>query len=317
MTKRKQKERLFVDCYDEWIEIYKVGDISDITLKKYRIASEFLRKTCPKLRLSDFDRTQYQKILNEYAKTHEKSTTGDFHHLVKACIKDLFHDRQLEVDPTYRAVIKGKAPSIDKKKKFLQVEELQKMLHTLDLNNELGVDWMVFIIAKTGIRFAEALAITPEDFDWTENKLSIDKTWDYKSGHGGFKPTKTKGSVRKITLDWQTIGLLKPKLEDLPPHEPIFIQKLENGSYKKYFNSTINNFMSRKCKEAGITEISCHGLRHTHASVLLSAGVSIHSISARLGHADVGVTQETYAHVLDELQKKDDQKMIATLMQIA
>ncbi|MCH1723331.1 site-specific integrase [Lactococcus formosensis] len=296
--------------------MYKVGAVSEVTLAKYRIASKFLRQVCPKLFLSDFDRMEFQKILNEYAKNHERQTTADFHTQVKACIRDLFHDRQLEIDPTYRAVIKGKAPS-DKKKKFLQVEELQKLMHALDLNNEIGIDWMVFIIAKTGIRFAEALAITPEDFDWTENKLSIDKTWDYKSGRGGFKPTKTKGSVRKITLDWQTIGLVKPMLQDLPPHEPIFIEKLENGSYKKYFNSTLNNFMSRKCKEAGITEISCHGLRHTHASVLLSAGVSIHSISARLGHADVGVTQETYAHVLDELQKKDDQKMIATLMQIA
>ncbi|EHQ5111080.1 site-specific integrase, partial [Listeria monocytogenes] len=46
-------------------------------------------------------------------------------------------------------------------------------------------------------------------------------------------------------------------------------------------------------------------------------GVSVHTISARLGHADVGVTQETYAHVLDELQKKDDQKMLSVLMQIA
>jgi len=316
LTKKTKKERLFVDCYDEWIEMYKVGAVSEGTLAKYRIASKFLRQVCPKLFLSDFDRMEYQKILNEYAKTHERQTTADFHTQVKACIRDLFHDRQLEVDPTYRAVIKGKAPA-DKKKKFLQVEELQKLMHVLDLNSEIGIDWMVFIIAKTGIRFAEALAITPEDFDWTENKLSIDKTWDYKSGRGGFKPTKTKGSVRKITLDWQTIGLVKPMLQDLPPHEPIFIEKLENGSYKKYFNSTLNNFMSRKCKEAGITEISCHGLRHTHASVLLSAGVSIHSISARLGHADVGVTQETYAHVLDELQKKDDQKMIATLMQIA
>ncbi|MGK1518035.1 site-specific integrase, partial [Klebsiella pneumoniae] len=133
----------------------------------------------------------------------------------------------------------------------------------------------------------------------------------------GFKPTKTKGSVRKITLDWQTIGLLKPVLQDLPINEPIFIEKLENGKYKRYFNSTINNFISKKCQSLGITEISCHGLRHTHASVLLAEGVSIHTISARLGHADVGVTQETYAHVLDELQKKDDQKMISVLTQIA
>lgn len=317
MTKKIQKERLFVDCYDEWIEIYKVGDIADITLKKYRMASDFLRKTCPKLFLSDFDRAQYQKILNEYAKTHEKVTTAGFHHLLKACIKDLFHDRQLEVDPTYRAVIKGKAPSIDKKKKFLQVDELKKLVHSLKLTNEIGTDWLVFIVAKTGIRFAEALALTPADFDWSENKLSIDKTWDYKSLEGGFKPTKTKGSVRKITLDWQTIGLLKPVLQDLPTNEPIFIEKLENGKYKRYFNSTINNFISKKCQSLGITEISCHGLRHTHASVLLAEGVSIHTISARLGHADVGVTQETYAHVLDELQKKDDQKMISVLMQIA
>ncbi|MDG6144029.1 site-specific integrase, partial [Lactococcus formosensis] len=211
--------------------MYKVGAVSEVTLEKYRIASKFLRQVCPKLFLSDFDRMEYQKILNEYAKTHERQTTADFHTQVKACIRDLFHDRQLEVDPTYRAVIKGKAPA-DKKKKFLQVEELQKLMHVLDLNNEIGIDWMVFIIAKTGIRFAEALAITPEDFDWTENKLSIDKTWDYKSGRGGFKPTKTKGSVRKITLDWQTIGLVKPILQDLPPNEPIFIEKLENGSYK-------------------------------------------------------------------------------------
>lgn len=91
MTKKVQKERLFVDCYDEWIEMYKVGAISDITLKKYRIASNFLRKVCPKLFLSDFDRMEYQKILNEYAKTHERQTTADFHTQVKACIRDLFH----------------------------------------------------------------------------------------------------------------------------------------------------------------------------------------------------------------------------------
>ena len=63
--------------------------------------------------------------------------------------------------------------------------------------------------------------------------------------------------------------------------------------------------------------ISFHALRHTHASVLLAEGVSIHTISSRLGHADVGVTQSTYAHVLDDLQSKDDQIMMSALMQMA
>jgi len=50
---------------------------------------------------------------------------------------------------------------------------------------------------------------------------------------------------------------------------------------------------------------------------LLAEGVSINTISARLGHADVGVTQDTYSHILDELKKKDDEKMMSVLMQIA
>jgi len=317
LNNKIKKERLFVDCYDEWIEMYKVGFVSDVTLKKYRIVSKFLRQVCPKLFLSDFDRRAYQNILNEYAKTHEKATTGDFHTLVKACVRDLFQDRQLEIDPTYRAVVKGVVSTRNKKKKFLQVEELQKLVHSLNLTDEVGLDWMIYIVAKTGIRFAELLGVTPDDFDWAENKLSINKTWNYKSLKGGFMPTKTKGSVRKITLDWQTVGIFKPVIQDLPKDEPIFIKKNEDGTYKRYFNSTINNFLSRKCKELGITVISCHGLRHTHASVLLAQGVSIHTISARLGHANIGITQETYAHVLDDLQKKDDQKMISVLMQIA
>ncbi len=197
------------------------------------------------------------------------------------------------------------------------MEELKKLLQSLDLSHGISNDWLLLIVAKTGIRFAEALAITPTDFDWTANTLTIDKTWDYKSSKGGFKPTKTAGSVRKIAIDWQIVGQFKPLIQDLPANEPIFVTKLDNGSYKRWFNSTLNNQLSSKCKELGITEISCHGLRHTHASVLLAEGVSIHTISSRLGHADVGVTQETYAHVLDELQKKDDQKMMSVLMQIA
>ena len=63
---------------------------------------------------------------------------------------------------------------------------------------------MILLIAKTGIRFSEALAITPADFDFSHQMLSINKTWDYK-GNGGFLPTKNKSSVRKIFFDWQTV----------------------------------------------------------------------------------------------------------------
>jgi len=313
----KKKEILFCDYYEEWIDIYKVGAIADVTLQKYYQVAKYLREICPKLLISELDRREYQRIINEYAKTHEKQTVIDFHHHIKACIKDMFHDRLIEIDPTYRAVPKGKEPTRKKKKKFLQKDELISLLHSLNLSKGVNLDWFILLIAKTGMRYAEALAITPADFDWNDGTLTINKTWDYKTSTGGFKKTKTASSIRTIKIDWQIIGQFKPLIQDLEENEPIFVKKLENGSYKRQFNSTINDTLSSKCKKLGITEISLHALRHTHASILLAEGVSIHTISSRLGHADVGVTQETYAHVIDELQKKDDQKMMNALMQIA
>jgi len=313
---RKKKERLFVDYFEEWIETYKVGAIQTATLNKYYMAARHLRDICPKLLMSEFDRREYQRIINEYAKTHEKQTTTDFHHQIKGCILDAFHDGILAKDPTYRAVLKGKEPA-EKRKKFLQKEELAKLIQALDLSSGINRDWFIFLTAKTGMRYAEALAITPADFDWNRATLTIDKTWDYKTTTGGFKKTKTESSIRTILIDWQIVGQFKPLVENLPENEPIFIEKLENGQYKRQFNSTMGKHLIQKCKDLGIAEISLHGLRHTHASVLLAENVSIHTISARLGHANVGVTQETYAHVLDELQKKDDQKMMNALMQLA
>ena len=69
-------------------------------------------------------------------------------------------------------------------------------------------DWFILLVAKTGMRFSEALAITPGDFDFARQTLSISKTWDYK-GEGGFLPTKNKSSVRKIQIDWQIVQSLR------------------------------------------------------------------------------------------------------------
>lgn len=127
--------------------------------------------------------------------------------------------------------------------------------------------------------------------------LSVSKTWDYK-GKGGFQPTKNKSSVRKIQIDWQMVIQFSELIKGLPEDEPIFVKK-------KVYNSTVNDILSRYCKEAKIPEISVHGLRHTHASILLFAGVSIASVARRLGHASMTTTQKTYLHIIQELENRD------------
>ena len=84
----------------------------------------------------------------------------------------------------------------------------------------------------------------------------------------------------------------------MPLDKPIFVNK-------KIYNSTINDVLERHCIKNKIPVISIHGLRHTHASLLLFAGVSIASVAKRLGHASMTTTQKIYLHIIQELENKD------------
>lgn len=288
---------LFCDYYKQWISVYKDGAIRPVTMNKYLMAHQWLEKLIPTLIVSDIDRISYQKLLNDYASTHEHQTTLDFHHHIKCAILDAVDEGLIERDPTRKAIIKGKTPAV-KKQKYLNQFELQKLIENLQLNSEISWDWFILLVAKTGMRFSEALALTPKDFDFSHQSLSISKTWDYK-GEGGFLPTKNLSSVRKIQMDWHTIMQFSELLKNYPENEPIFVKET------KVYNSTLNDILSRHCKKAGIPIISIHGLRHTHASLLLFAGVSIASVARRLGHASMTTTQKTYLHIIQELESKD------------
>ena len=297
MQQDTSKMQLFYEYYKQWIEVYKKGAIRDATMAKYLMTQKWVEKLAPELKVCELTRTAYQKLLNDYAKDHERQTTLDFHHQLKGAILDAVDEGMIERDPTRKAIIKGKSPRT-KKIKYLNQFELHTLIAHLDIREEVNWDWFILLVAKTGMRFSEALAITPSDFDFARQTLSISKTWDYK-GNGGFLPTKNNSSVRKIQIDWQTVIQFAALVKDVPEDKPIFVFK------EHAYNSTVNDVLERHCNRAKIPVISVHGLRHTHASVLLFAGVSIASVARRLGHSSMTTTQKTYLHIIQELENQD------------
>lgn len=229
----------------------------------------------------------------------------DFHHQLKSSILDAFDDGLIDRNPTRKTVVKGKKPG-KKKQKYLSEFELKMLLRHLHLGTEPNLDWLILLVAKTGLRFGEALGLTKEDFDFENQVINISKTWDYKDARGGFKSTKNKSSIRKVQLDWKLCMQFNTLLRDFPDGTPIFVKK-------RVFNSTVNNRLKQYCEELAIPIISIHGLRHTHASMLLFAGVSIASVAKRLGHADMTTTQQTYLHIIQELENKDNTKIMQHL----
>lgn len=305
MLKDRNRETLFCEYYRQCVEVYKKGAIREATMSKYWMAQKWVEKLAPELKLCELSRTVYQQLLNDYAKEHERQTTLDFHHQIKGAILDAVDEGLIERDPTRKAIIKGKTPG-NKKIKYLNQFELHTLIAHLDIREEANWDWFILLVAKTGMRFSEALAVTPGDFDFARQTLSISKTWDYK-GEGGFLPTKNKSPVRKIQIDWQIVVKFSELVKGLPEDKPVF------AGQDKIYNSTVNDVLARHCRACGISVISIHGLRHTHASLLLFEGVSIASVARRLGHASMTTTQKTYLHIIQELENKDVDLVMRTL----
>lgn len=294
----------------DWIKLYKEKAVRKVTLDKYYLTHRKIKELAPELHMNELTRQSYQKLLNNYATTHEKQTTLDFHHHLKAALVDALDEGLLEHDPTRRAIIKGVDPS-NKKNKFLNLYELQKLLRHLDLGDELNWDWFILLISKTGLRFAEALALTPEDFDFERQQIIVNKSWNYKTPIGNFQKTKNESSNRVVMVDWHLMNQFKSLIRNKESDWPIFVPR-----NKRVFNSTVNGLLEKYCYKLDIPTISVHGLRHTHASLLLYEGVSVASVAKRLGHANTTTTQETYIHIIEELENKDNDKVLHHLSQL-
>jgi len=308
MLESVSRNDYFCDYYLQWITVYKEGAIRKITMEKYRMTHSWIKRLAPNLKVNELTRVTYQELLNEYAKYHEKQTTMDFHHQIKCAILDAVDEGLIDRDPTRKAIIKGKTPR-NKKPKFLNQYELHQMLDTLELGKDADWEWFILLVAKTGMRFSEALALTPADFDFGHQIVSVNKTYNYKGDDGGFLPTKNNSSIRKIQIDWRTVVQFSELVKDIPNDQPIFVNK-------RPFNSTVNGILARHCKEAGVPVITIHGLRHTHASILLFAGVSIASVARRLGHSSMNTTQKTYLHIIQELENKDINIVMRSLSEL-
>lgn len=305
---------LFYRYFEKWITDYKIGNIRNVTLQKYYSHLKSLTEIAKDVRLDELNRATYQNIINKYAETHEIITTRDFHTHLKSCILDALDEDLIAKDPTKKVVIKENSlkEKKQKKQKYLSQFESQCLIRTLRLENEINLDYLIFLLLKTGLRFSEAIALTPADFNYQKQSISISKTWNYKE-NAGFDLTKNKSSIREVCLDLQTFQKFTKIIQDIPSNEPIFMygRKCYN-----LHNSVLNDHLTQKCKEAKIPIIGVHGLRHTHASLLLASGVTVASVSKRLGHSNMATTQKVYLHIIKELENKDNALALAAMMNL-
>ncbi|MGO3170026.1 MAG: tyrosine-type recombinase/integrase [Bavariicoccus seileri] len=294
-------ELFFSDYFKSWMELYKKTAVTDITYRKYVTMHHNITKYFKYVSLGELDREVYQKALNKFAKTHNVTTTKQFHKFMKSCLRYAFEDRVILKDPTFRAVVSGANVAKPADEKYLNLADFKRLIAETSkrLSIEYASHYAILIAALTGCRFSEVLGLTWENIDYNQKSLRVEKTWSYKLG-GGFAPTKNK-EKRTIDIDDTLIKLFK---------DYHILQKENNVLcdsiiYKDLSSNAVNKTLKSIQSTLDINNpITFHGLRHTHASVLLYNKIDLMIVSERLGHKNYSVTQDTYSHIIDELRTK-------------
>lgn len=154
---------------------------------------------------------------------------------------------------------------------------------------------MFEILYYTGMRVGELLALTMNDIDFKNNKISINKTFYRLTGRDTMQPPKTANSERVIDIpDFlaQEIKDYVSKLYKPDPETRLFNKQLQY----------LRNVMRIRIDRTGLPPIRIHDLRHSHASTLINLGANPVLVAERLGHESPTITMNTYAHLFPKAQ---------------
>lgn len=167
--------------------------------------------------------------------------------------------------------------------------------------------WIPAVIAyHTGARLGEILALSWDAVDLEKGTINIWRSYTLQDADGPiFRQPKTRAGRRTVEIGPELVKALREHRKDQAKaklasggrvrnkHNLVCTQA--NGEFIRTKN--IVNLFGRRVRAAGLN-VTFHGLRHTHVSLLIKAGVPINVISERVGHANPSITHDIYAHLL-------------------
>ena len=216
----------------------------------------------------------------------------------------------IQHNPARDVIIPRKQQNKEHKVKFFSNQELKQFLDYLeDLDQSSYENFFDYVLYKTllasGCRIGEALALEWSNIDLKKGIISISKTLNrYQETN----TPKSKAGLREIDIDKATVSLLKQYKKrqqvqswQLGRSESIVFTPFTT---KYAYACLLRKRLQGHFKDAGVPDISFHGFRHTHATIMLYAGIEAKDLQYRLGHSNISMTLNTYVHATKEGAKK-------------
>ena len=262
-----------------------------------------------------------QNMLNELKKDGKAySTIKKAYDAVNSCFKLGIEKRTVSNNPAVGVIIPNRKLFPVQKIPFYTQEEAKRLIEQATIcwpngTRRYPLGSFVPLIINTGLRMGELLALKwDEDIDFENNTLTVHKNISLVKNRKEDPEKKYElllqdsvktdaGQDRSIPLNEQAINALLD-LKSVTGNSP-FVMTTKNETHVSPRN--IDRIFRRIAKAAGFEEekiFGVHSLRHTFATLLLSNGVEIKTVSELLGHSDVTITYNTYIHVIKDQKRK-------------
>lgn len=304
---KKEKIYTYNEIYLLWIEQYK-NTVKESTLQKTtKLFEHHILPLFSELKINKIDSAYCQKAVNKWFKDGLKSYKIILRYTAKV-FKMAVNMGIITSDPTTRVTlpIKRETEIIEELPNFYDKEELEQFYSALQKEDNKKNLALFRLLAFTGARVGEILALEWRDIDFTGKALSINKTLTRGLNNRLMVDVpKTRNSIRTISLDKTTLQVLR--LWKTKQAEDYFKLGFNTSSNKQpVFTNSKNAYVNsakvykeyiKLVEKYNLKKITIHGFRHTHCSLLFEAGATIKEVQDRLGHTDVKTTMNIYAHV--------------------
>ncbi|MHA3067318.1 site-specific integrase [Lacticaseibacillus saniviri] len=321
LTKRKKLS--FKQVYEQW----DTGYINSVRSSSYRVVrSNFTHHILPLFGGKRIDRittSQLQKAVNQWA---DESISSYARWLRDASRVLNYAVRQgyISANPAKMVIIPKKQEIAgEQPENFWDKDELAAFFSYIDLQKKPQQYALFRVLAFSGIRRGECLALTWADVSFTDNTIAINKTVAVDSDHGQIiQAPKTRAGKRTIPMDEKTMAILKNwRLQQMKKYMALGYNT--NTPTQLVFANRSNELLNLMMPSEWLKtieiknniehHITIHGFRHSHASLCLAAGMNIKELQVRLGHENPEMTMKIYLHVT-QTQSEQAAKLVANYM---
>jgi integrase len=300
-------ETILKDWLNEWLEIYGAQYAERTLFNRFWYINNHIIPSLGNYKMNQLTRIEYQKFINKLVeKGYAKKTIQTIHSIFCTAI-----NKAVELEMVTHNKYQGISIKVEEEEKinYLSRDEVEIFMDAAK-KSPYHHYIIASILLRTGMRKGEMLALKWEDIDFENKTISITKT---RSDNGVKKP-KTKSSNRTIGIDntliadlkqyqlWQKKNKMKHGADY---HKSEFLVRCPNGKEIGEYgvNKTIDSILKKA--KTNLPHISPHGLRHTHAIMLLESGADLKFVSERLGHSTVNMTADVYVHITKKYETEN------------